>query len=165
MRVLLILSLLFIIVGRTQAQVDIMERKALHDLLEVRKKKFDDYSTSLERKTGFFGNKTKKDLQNSNEVLTDIVKTDNNIISVLNRAIDFKNYEKTNLNYNIIDNSAKLESYRQAADTLGKQVNTLTESNKVYTRELKWLRLVNRILCILLVIAVIMLWRKRVKRI
>ena len=99
-----------------------MEKKKLYDLLEQRKQRFNSYSSSIEKRSGIFGNKTKKDIQQSNEILREIVRTDNDIINVLNRAVDFKTYEKVNLNYNVNENSQQLENLTRATDTLEKQV-------------------------------------------
>ena len=69
-------------------------RYELNSLLQERKLKFEVYTSSLEKRTGFFGNKTKKDMDHSNAILIEIVKLDNRIISTLNHVIDFRNFEK-----------------------------------------------------------------------
>src|SRR5258707_608389 len=94
----------------SSAQGTIEERKDLHDLLEMRRNRFDAYSHSLEKKSGFFGNKTKKDMQHSIEVLAAIVETDNRIISSLNHVIDFRNYQKVNTNYDRFQNEERLSN-------------------------------------------------------
>lgn len=103
------------------------ERQELQKLLELRKQKFDAYAVSIEKRSGIFGNKTKRDMQLSNDVLTEIVKTDNHIIDVLNNTIDFKNFEKTNLNYNVQTNSDRVNELLHSVDTLQKQVKALNE--------------------------------------
>src|SRR6478736_3298015 len=70
------------------------DRAELQKLLEERQKKFSAYSESLRKRSGFFGGKSKADIQRSNEVLRDIIESDNKIMSVLNRVVDFKTYEK-----------------------------------------------------------------------
>ena len=102
----------------------------MYYLLEERKQKFDSYSVSLEKNSGIFGNKTKKDNRRSNEVLIEIVKTDNRIISALNRVADFKDFEKVNLTYDVAANTDQLNNLLQATDTLSKQVDYLTTANK-----------------------------------
>jgi hypothetical protein len=86
-----------------------MEKEKLKQLINERKEKFDTYFSSIEKRSGIFGNKTKKDLLQSNKVLVEIVKTDNNIISVLNRALDFKSFEKTNFNYDKLEQDRKIQ--------------------------------------------------------
>ncbi len=118
------------------------DRKDLHDLVEVRRQKFDSYSHSLEKRSGIFGNKTKKDLERSNAVLIEIVETDNRIIGLLNRVIDFKSYEKVNRNYDWLQNNDQVNNLRLATDTLTKQVDTLAIVNaslKSKTKKLRWL--------------------------
>ncbi len=122
-------------------QGSITERKDLHDLLETRRQKFDAYSGSLERKSGFFGNKTKKDVQKSNDVLTDILAIDNHIISLLNRVVDFRNYEKVNRNYDLYASREQLSNLEHAADTLLKQLDASTVLNahlKTKIKRLQW---------------------------
>ncbi len=118
------------------------DRNDLHDLINLRREKFDSYSRSIEKKSGFFGNKTKKDIQHSNDVLTEIVETDNRIIGLLNRVVDFKSYEKVNRNYDLLQNDERLNNLRQATDTLTKQVDGLVITNaslKSKTTRLKWI--------------------------
>ena len=72
-------------------------RTELARLLTERKVLFDDYSATLSKKSGFFGNKTKNDLRDSQERLKEIVAADNKIIGVLNRTINYRNFEKVNM--------------------------------------------------------------------
>ena len=124
------------------AQDKTAERQELRNLLQERKEKFDAYTTSLEKRSGIFGSKTKNDMQRSNEVLTEIVRTDNRIISTLNRVADFKTFEKANMNYDLIQCQQQLNNLRHSVDTLNKQVSMLTVFNtglKSKTRNLQWL--------------------------
>ncbi len=141
------------------------DRKDLHDLIDLRREKFDSYSRSIEKKSGFFGNKTKKDIQHSNDVLTEIVETDNRIIGLLNRVVDFKSYEKVNRNYDLLQNDERLNNLRQATDTLTKQVDTLVITNaslKSKTKKLQWLLF---ILSALLIWSLVSRRRKKVSEI
>ena len=56
-----------------------MQRKKINLLLADRSSKFGQYDQSLSSRTGIFGLKTKKDMQRSIDILTEIVRTDNNI--------------------------------------------------------------------------------------
>ena len=138
-----IILALFLVVNSLQlvAQGSITDRKDLHDLIDIRRKKFEAYSRSLEKRSGFFGNKTKKDMQHSNDVLSEIVETDNRIISQLNHVVDFRNFEKTTNNYDLHDRNEQLENLQHATDTLTKQVDALAITNasfKSKTRKLRW---------------------------
>ncbi len=104
-------------------------RAEMAELLKERKALFDEYSASLAKKSGFFGNKTKNDLRESQAQLKKIVATDNKIISVLNRAVDFKNFEKLNMTY---DNS----SYINRIENLTTLNESLMKQNAGYVNEI-----------------------------
>lgn len=113
----------------------------LQHFIEIRRSKFDAYSRSLEKRSGIFGNKTKKDLLKSHDALADIVETDNRIIGLLNQKIDFKKYEKTKSNYDFFESNEQIQKLQLATDTLAKQVDFLTASNVSLKRKatlLKW---------------------------
>ena len=102
-------------------------------------------------------------MQASNDVLREIVKTDNQIISVLNRAIDFKSFEKVNLNYTEKENSSQLKNLLQASDTLGKQVQSLTDKNKSMNTQLLWYKIANRSLLLLMILWIIFYFNRKKK--
>jgi hypothetical protein len=104
------------------------DRKELHDLLEARKIKFDSYSESLQKHSGIFGIRTKNDMKKSNEVLVDIVQTDNRIISALYRVVDFKTFEKVNMNYDNRQKDEVVNNLTHATDTLSKQLDVVKAS-------------------------------------
>lgn len=137
-------------------------RQELQNLLNERKEKFDAYTNSLEKRSGIFGGKSKADVQRSNEVLIDIVKTDNKIISTLNRVSDFRTFEKVNMNYDLIKCNEQLSNLRNAVDTLNKQLIVLTAANaslKNKSGGFQWL--IYGLLSAIAVL-VILLYRKRI---
>jgi len=105
------------------------DRRELQELLNERKLKFDSFAVAAEKHSGFFGNKTKGDMKRSNEVLIDIVRTDNKIIRSLNRVVDFRNYEKVTMNYDLRDREQVLRNLETAVDTLSKSNDTLALRN------------------------------------
>lgn len=117
------------------------DRAELHKLLQERQKKFDTYSSSLEKRSGIFGGKTKMDIQRSNEVLTDIIESDNRIISVLNRVVDFKTYEKANMNYELLSCNERVGNLQRAVDALNKQMTSLGASNTTLQQKARNLKL------------------------
>ena len=140
-KIILICLIAIVIPLQFFAQGTISERKDLHDLIELRRKKFEAYSYSLEKKSGFFGNKTKKDMQHSIDVLSEIVETDNRIISTLNHVVDFRNYEKVTNTYDLHDRNEEVQSLQRATDTLTKQLDALAISHaalKSKTRNFRW---------------------------
>jgi hypothetical protein len=72
-----------------------MQRKKINQLLGDRSSKFGQYDQSLSSRTGIFGLKTKKDMQRSIDILTEIVRTDNTIFVELKTLLDYKDLEKT----------------------------------------------------------------------
>lgn len=127
-------------------------RKQLKELLEVRKDKFDAYSESLEQRSGIFGNKTKSDIRESNHVLIDIVRTDNKIISTLNRVIDFRNYEKLTMNYDLQSHQSQKDKLLAANDTLNKQIQVLKKEQAKVQQSNALLKLLLGISLILIVL-------------
>src|SRR5690554_2407289 len=111
-RIFLVILLILNIVLSTSAQ-DLnnasSDRRLMMEILNERKQKFSSYTESLDDRTGIFGMKTKKDIERSRKILIDIVKLDNRLISVLNRRLDYKDFEKTELSYNTVDQSLKID--------------------------------------------------------
>lgn len=71
------------------------QRKKVNQLLADRSAKFGQYDQSLNSRTGIFGLKTKKDMQRSIDILTEIVRTDNGIFLETKALLDYKDFEKT----------------------------------------------------------------------
>ena len=71
-----------------------IQRNKINLLLQDRSAKFSQYDNSLTKRSGIFGLKTKRDMQASNDILTQIVLTDNNIFSELKILLDYKDFEK-----------------------------------------------------------------------
>ena len=138
-------------------------RKELQQLLLDRQLKFASYSKSLEQRSGIFGIKTKNDIKESNQVLINLVKTDNHIIEVLNRVVDFRNYEKVTMNYDIIENKHHLKNLLQATDTLSKQVIALADSNSELKSKNKKIMGIIYFLSFLLIILVLK-YRRALRR-
>jgi cupin superfamily acireductone dioxygenase involved in methionine salvage len=96
-------------------------RTEMAELLKERKALFDEYSASLTKKSGFFGNKTKNDLRESQAQLKKIVATDNKIIGVLNRTVDYKNFEKLSMTYDVSSYANRIENLTSLNESLMKQ--------------------------------------------
>jgi hypothetical protein len=133
----------------------------LQNLLNERKQKFDSYSESLDKRSGFFGGKSKADIQRSNEVLIDIVKTDNKIISALNRVADFRTFEKVNMNYDMAKCNEQLSNLRHAVDTLNKQLTVLAAANASLKNKSGGFQWLSYGLLSAIAVLAILLYRKR----
>jgi hypothetical protein len=137
-------------------------RKELMFLLDERKKLFDEYSASINKKTGFFGNQTKNDLRDSRLKLEAIVAQDNKIMSALNRTLDFRNFEKQNLKYDFSANEERIRNLKVMNDTLNNQVQRLQQQNKYYVGKVRSNRIYFALL-IMLIGGMIYLFRRRLK--
>lgn len=69
------------------------QRVKVNTLLAERSAKFGQYDESLSQRTGIFGWQTKKDIKNSNEILRQVVLTDNNIFKELKVLMDYKDLQ------------------------------------------------------------------------
>ncbi len=136
------LALPLALAGRAPAaDSSFSEKKKLYDLLEDRKRKFGQYVNSLDEKTGLFGSRTRSDIRRSMAVLKEIVETDNRIIAVLNRAMDFKVFEKSKMNYDLLERDEQLNRLNEENGKL-RDVLAATEADlKHRTRmiRLQWL--------------------------
>ncbi len=129
--------LLVINTGHTSGKEGFSEQKQLYDLLEERQTRFGDYLESLEKKTGFFGSRSRHDMRKTISVLKEIVETDNKIIRILNRAIDFKVFEKSRMNYDLLDLDRQISSLRDQRAVLEKQVAHLLEREQKLARQVR----------------------------
>src|SRR5437879_5326850 len=100
----------------TSAENFLQDRQDLQRLLADRAARFSVYTESLKKRSGFFGNKTKHDMEKSNEVLIKIVNTDNKIIDALNRILSYKTFEKTNTSYESQQSKQKVQQMMQMTD-------------------------------------------------
>jgi hypothetical protein len=82
-----------------------LQRKKINSMLAVRSQKFGQYDESLGKHTGIFGLQTKKDIRRSNEILMDIVKTDNAIYRELKILLDYRAFQQTQA----VDKSKEVE--------------------------------------------------------
>lgn len=72
-----------------------LQRKKINGMLAERSRKFGKYDQSLSMHTGIFGLQTKKDIRRSNDILMDIVKTDNAIYRELKILLDYRTFQQT----------------------------------------------------------------------
>ena len=112
------------------AQSQMQEREQLQNLLARRADRFSAYTVSIQQRSGIFGNKTKRDLEKSNEVLMAIVTLDNDLMDALKKSLDYKTFERTEENFNVRDCEAKLKQSMQVTDTLMKQLTLMERKIK-----------------------------------
>jgi len=97
--VLLVIFLFGLIEARAQVSSDSIayqaQRKKINDMLDQRKQKFGQYTKSLSMHTGIFGLQTKKDIRRSNDILMDIVKTDEDIFVQTKILLEYRTFQQT----------------------------------------------------------------------
>src|SRR3954468_6693295 len=99
-----------------------LQRKKINGMLEIRKQKFGQYDQSLSKHTGIFGLQTKKDIRRSNDILMDIVNTDNNIYRQLKILLDYRTFQQTQ----VLDRSKENEAANMA---YMRNINKLRDQN------------------------------------
>jgi len=103
------------------------QRAKVNSLLVERSTKFGQYDESLNQRTGIFGWQTKRDIKNSNEILRQVVLTDNNIFKELKVLMDYKDLQNQQ-KVAVADNSQeRIERYMQTIKKLQDQNAHLKE--------------------------------------
>jgi hypothetical protein len=152
------------VLSQDPAQNRTADRAELQKLLEERQKKFSAYSESLKKRSGFFGGKSKADIQRSNEVLRDIIESDNQIIKVLNRVVDFRTFEKVNMNYDLLSCNERVDNLQRAVDMLNNRVSKLTSSNATLEKQTGNLKFLSTTFGILLLGLLIFIARRNFQK-
>ena len=160
MRIFLFLFLLLCLTGITYAFRPDSTRTELLLLLKDRNELFNQYSLSLQKKSGIFGNRTKNDLKDSQEKLVAIIAADNKIMNSLNRTLDYKNFEKLNLSYDVNSFEDRIRNLSILNDTLNNQINIYKKENKIFQTTIKKQRFYFTSLVILIIVACVAIFRK-----
>ena len=164
MKVILLFVLLLLFFEPSKAfRVD-STRTELLILLKERKELFDQYSASINKKSGIFGNRTKNDLKDSQEKLVSIVAADNKIMNSLSRTLDFRNFEKLNLSYDVNSYEDRIRNLLTLNDTLNKQNNIYKKENKIFQSTIKKHHLYFAMLILLLILSGFILFKKNFNR-
>jgi hypothetical protein len=131
MKKLIVLGVLFFLSLRLFAQRHSdsiayqAERARINAMLAQRAQKFGQYDQSLSKHTGIFGLQTKKDIRNSNDILMDIVKTDNDIYKEIKILLDFRAFQQTQAQTKVKETEDNTIGYMTAINKLRKQVDDL----------------------------------------
>ena len=116
--------------AQTNAQVSAdsiayqLQRKKINSMLDMRKVRFGQYSQSLNEHTGIFGLQTKSDIRRSNDILMDIVKTDDNIYKELKILLEYRAFQQR-----------QIQSHSKEAETINQNyinlISKLRQQNAV----------------------------------
>lgn len=150
--IVLIIQLLSI--SYVSAQIDSSayqtQRAKVNKLLAERSNRFGQYDTSLGKRSGIFGMKTKKDMEASNNILRQIVLTDNDIFSELKILLDYKDFEKNQVQAKAVTIESRIDRYQETITRLQQNNENLKiEANKSL---LKADKLFNYLLIILIIL-------------
>jgi len=102
-----------------------LQRAKINAMLAQRAEKFGQYDQSLAMHTGIFGLQTKKDIRRSNDILMDIVKTDDDIYKQLKILLDFRAFQQTQVQTHARDVEENTVGYMTAINKLRNQVDQL----------------------------------------
>jgi hypothetical protein len=155
----------FLFIGNTYAQINSdsiayqLQRKKINSMLAVRAQKFGKYDQSLSQHTGIFGLQTKKDIRRSNDILMDIVKTDNAIYKQLKILLDYRTFQQTQ----VADKSKEIETtnlhYMNTINVLRRQNEKLTkEATEMLLQHEKSSRNFSVIITFMLAALIWLLW-------
>ncbi|HYK76245.1 MAG TPA: hypothetical protein VEV16_04655 [Daejeonella sp.] len=137
MKKILLLTGFLGILGPAFAKTDTtayeLQRRKINQLMDDRSAKFGQYAYSLEQRTGIFGLKTKKDMQHSINILTEIVQTDNHIFKELKILLDYKDLEKSLVENRAVNTEGHISNYKSTITKLQTQNQILNE--KLQKRE------------------------------
>ena len=117
----LILSIIYIPVFAFQDADSLayqLQRNKINEMLNARTDKFGQYDQSLVQKTGIFGLKTKRDMQNSINILTEIIQTDNAILKETKTLLDYKNYQQERVETKSKESETRSLSYMYTINKL-----------------------------------------------
>lgn len=133
--ILLSLCFVFVLQSNLFAQSDTsayeVQRNKINQLLEERSSRFGQYESSLGQRTGIFGLKTKRDMQFSNDILRQIVLTDNDIFSELKILLDYKDLEKKQVETRAVTVESRIDRFQSTITRLQQENERLrTESEK-----------------------------------
>jgi len=110
------------------------QRQKINDMLAVRSQKFGQYDKSLSEHTGIFGFQTKKDIRRSNDILMDIVKTDNAIYAQLKILLEYRTFQQNQA----VDKSKETENTAlQSMYTINRLQNQLEKLKKEQDENIK----------------------------
>ena len=98
------------------------QRRKINAMLAQREAKFGRYDESLDKHSGIFGMQTKKDIQNSNDILTDIVATDDTIYRQLKILLDYHVFQEKRFQTHSKEVEQSNAGYLSAINKLRQQV-------------------------------------------
>lgn len=144
-----------------------LQRKKVNSLLDQRRAKFGQYDVSLSKHTGIFGLQTKKDIRRSNEILMDIVQTDNNIFNELKILLNYRTSLQEQAQAQIVERENDRLSFITTINRLRKQQDDiklkLAEQEKISAKTEKNYIIAIAVLLVLCVTFIVIVIKRKVK--
>ena len=104
-----------------------LQRTKINQMLDVRRQKFGQYDESLSKHTGIFGLQTKKDIRRSNDILMDIVKTDDSIFRELKVLMDYRVFQQQQAQTHSTETENVSLAYMNTINRLRQQTEVLKQ--------------------------------------
>ncbi|WP_179414127.1 hypothetical protein HDF19_16720 [Mucilaginibacter sp. E4BP6] len=137
------------------------QRAKINGMLAVRKQKFGQYDQSLSQHTGIFGLQTKKDIRHSNDILMDIVKTDNDIFVQTKILLDYRTFEQNQAQTHAVEVDSNATGYMATINKLRAENDKLKHDAEVCEGQQK--KASTRALAIVIALIVALLFLLRAK--
>ena len=142
-----------------------LQRTKINQMLEQRRQKFGQYDQSLKMHTGIFGLQTKKDIRRSNDILMDIVKTDDDIFRELKILMDYRVFQQQQAQTHSNESENVTLAYMNTINRLRSQIDQLkqeAQSEKAHQQSM--LRIFIGLVVLLFVSILYLMSRKRVAK-
>lgn len=137
-----------------------LQRTKINNMLDARAAKFGEFSESLTKKTGIFGLKTKKDMQKSMNILSDIIRTDNDILKETKTLLDFKTYQQETVEYKSKESESRNLAYMRTINKLQSENESLKADLSEHKKSKKFYQLVSFALGLAIISFAVFAFRK-----
>nr|WP_294894036.1 hypothetical protein [uncultured Pedobacter sp.] len=137
-----------------------LQRNKINSMLNARVAKFGQFTESLSQKTGIFGFKTKKDMQKSMDILTQIIETDNSILKETKTLVDFKTYQQDKVVSESKESEVRNVAYMRTINKLQTQNETLNKDLQEVRHGKKFYQLVSFALALAIISFALFVFRK-----
>ncbi|OAQ41744.1 hypothetical protein A5893_01115 [Pedobacter psychrophilus] len=137
-----------------------LQRNKINGMLQARSSKFGQFDNSLSERTGIFGFKTKKDMQRSMDILTQIIKTDNDILRETKTLLDYKTYQQEQVATQGKDYEYKNLAYMKTINKLQVENDRLVKDNLEFKKSKKFFQIVSYALGLAIISFALFVFRK-----
>ncbi len=137
-----------------------LQRNKINEMLDSRVSKFGQFTESLDKKTGIFGFKTKKDMQKSMDILKQIIETDNSILKETKTLLDFKTYQQEKVASESKESESRNMGYMRTINKLDTQNEKLSKELQEVKNSKKFYQLVSFALALAIISFALFVFRK-----